>query len=98
MLPQFGDYVRQEMYSGGAVLRLRVDDFSVPHRANDVQLLPVEVDIFPLQAAKFCEREASPSGNHNRASRQAIHRVRDLLDLDRKSTRLNSSHGYISYA
>src|SRR3989449_5598120 len=24
--------------------------------------------------------------------------LRELLDLDRKSTRLNSSHGYISYA
>src|SRR3989449_7963024 len=30
--------------------------------------------------------------------REIYERRADLLDIDRKSTRLNSSHGYISYA
>src|SRR2546422_8189483 len=30
--------------------------------------------------------------------RQRVDRVRGVRQLDRKSTRLNSSHGYISYA
>src|SRR2546429_7498508 len=32
------------------------------------------------------------------ANLEAIYRTRPLGTLDRKSTRLNSSHGYISYA
>src|SRR2546422_9743426 len=35
---------------------------------------------------------------HPLAEDQRLHRVVLLLQLDRKSTRLNSSHGYISYA
>src|SRR2546422_1515318 len=46
-------------------------------------------------------REARASGNAGRLDLQdqdADLRSRDVRDEDRKSTRLNSSHGYISYA
>jgi hypothetical protein len=39
---QFGNHVRQEMHLGGAVLRLRIDDFLVPYRPYDDQLAFVQ--------------------------------------------------------
>src|SRR5687768_17937991 len=37
-------------------------------------------------------------GRHGRQLAQEVRPHGGLVDLDRKSTRLNSSHGYISYA
>src|SRR6266478_8189868 len=79
MLFERGANLRQEMNSGGTVLRLRVDNFPVPHGTLHSQ--GVAVNVFPLETAKFSERETSPRGNHNRASCQAVHRVCNLLDF-----------------
>src|SRR3712207_8538481 len=38
------------------------------------------------------------AGPNNRQRRKAVHEIRLLTGIDRKSTRLNSSHANISYA
>lgn len=69
------------MHTGGAVFRLRIDDFLVPYSPHDDQLAFVEVDVCPLQPAKFCERKARPRGDHDRAPCHTVHRFRNLLNL-----------------
>src|SRR2546422_8044421 len=49
------------------------------------------------RARRGADRAAAP-GIHADAPRPALRRGRPQRDRDRKSTRLNSSHGYISYA
>src|SRR5687768_18267591 len=61
------------------------------HRRNMLTLLRVEEHI-----VERCDRFGILLGCIERAEHQA-HAVRRLA-VDRKSTRLNSSHGYISYA
>src|SRR2546422_8158591 len=41
---------------------------------------------------------AGGEGTAGQLGRGQLHRRTDVLEGDRKSTRLNSSHGYISYA
>src|SRR2546422_3957648 len=45
-------------------------------------------------------RSIDKRGSHRPKAQRAMHAMsrREPLHLDRKSTRLNSSHGYISYA
>src|SRR2546422_11417813 len=59
--------------------------------------LPISLQ--PRQALGWESRDV-PSGQRRRRDRQRRHRLdRDRpRGRDRKSTRLNSSHGYISYA
>src|ERR1700730_1998441 len=79
------------MHTGGAVLRLRIDDFLVPYSPHDDQLEVVEVDVCPLQPTKFCERKTRPRGDHDRAPCHTVHRFRNLLDfLQRVLVRLLS--------
>src|SRR2546429_6105918 len=35
---------------------------------------------------------------HSMCASSSRHQIKQILEIDRKSTRLNSSHGYISYA
>src|SRR2546422_5166605 len=44
------------------------------------------------------QRDAPADRQEGRAGHQREIRLPDPVSLDRKSTRLNSSHGYISYA
>src|ERR1700731_1055954 len=78
---QFGEHVRQQMHGRGSVLRLRVDDFSMPHRPHHVQLLLFPVDVLPFQSAQFCQRQACPRSDYNRATRNAVYLFRDLFDF-----------------
>src|SRR5687768_17852951 len=52
----------------------------------------------PLIEKKFIVRENTKQGKYYASTR--LHSRKDLIAdlIDRKSTRLNSSHGYISYA
>src|SRR2546429_4545020 len=63
---------------------------------------PGILDRFPVHHLRTCPALRCPQDDHrpnreaSRAPRTRV--VLNRLDLDRKSTRLNSSHGYISYA
>src|SRR2546422_6656491 len=50
-----------------------------------------------IRAPEPGEREAT-AARHPRELAESLEEGMRPLDLDRKSTRLNSSHGYISYA
>src|SRR2546422_7672810 len=67
--------------------------------------LPGEAAVHDRVPARHGARHAAPQDvqvarQRHRPARcgAAVRRGRAALDLDRKSTRLNSSHGYISYA
>src|SRR5256884_4127837 len=51
-----------------------------------------------LQGLKASLRRKRPERGRAKDTREAIDLILEHLDRDRKSTRLNSSHGYISYA
>src|SRR2546422_8074860 len=54
---------------------------------------------FELRLARPAEPDAAPDARQVRPHpREARQEILELGELDRKSTRLNSSHGYISYA
>src|SRR5687768_18009190 len=64
---------------------------------------PPRSTLFPyttLFRSRIVEREDLPARHHHRALLEAALTQQDraVARTDRKSTRLNSSHGYISYA
>jgi hypothetical protein len=63
-----GHDVRQKMDECGAMLCLRVDYFPVPHGANNVKLLSLEIDVLPFHSTWFGERQSEPSGDNDRAA------------------------------
>src|SRR2546422_2123197 len=57
------------------------------------------VGVLRLGARRLCTDESErPAVHHRRAAQGVRGRERGGYGGDRKSTRLNSSHGYISYA
>src|SRR2546429_1802542 len=72
---------------------LRPDLRLAPHRLGPYPVRPRLLRHDPPQAV-----EDRGPGAHQRAPHQARHAVSLSPSGDRKSTRLNSSHGYISYA
>src|SRR2546422_3938111 len=87
--------------SGAALASLRGDPAFDP--ARDLLIL---VDDFAIPTGTFRLRSEGSAGGHNglksieaALQSQLYPRLRiGVGPLDRKSTRLNSSHGYISYA
>src|SRR5687768_18478370 len=55
-------------------------------------------DALPISGSKSCARRAWSSAMANRSATGGSGGTGWPLSIDRKSTRLNSSHGYISYA
>src|SRR5256884_3747682 len=62
---------------------------------------PPRSTLFPyttLFRSHFLEGEIARARGERQAAHRAYLEARSALETDRKSTRLNSSHGYISYA
>src|SRR2546429_3999560 len=60
---------------------------------------PPRSTLFPYTTLFRSHASVTPSRiRYERLATEQVNRASRALDLDRKSTRLNSSHGYISYA